>query len=235
MSASSLSRQLPVYTPLAEPETAPNQPCTSAAQSAQPIVAFSIAPNGATAGVALPAPARLAPLRLPQMFAPRTAPRNADDVCPITQVAIRDIARTFHAQDGYVYDRAALAEWCLTSTLSPMTREPMPETSRALLGYTGNMRRQARKAGNYLGSPQGILTAIVTGGVLVGALVGPMGLLLYNRSHDYQISPLFLAFSAPAGAAAVGFAAYSIGLPLCQRVARYQIRAQHIRMQPVGV
>ncbi|RYF38277.1 MAG: hypothetical protein EOO27_51055 [Comamonadaceae bacterium] len=103
------------------------------------------------APIALPARARLGRL-IPKLHLHSNIPVhlavNAGDVCPITQVALADIPRVHVARDGYAYDREALKEWMQRSNLSPMTREPMPQTSRDMLGLTGAARRKLRPIAN---------------------------------------------------------------------------------------
>lgn len=94
--------------------------------------------------------------------------RNADDVCPITRIPIKDIGQqAYPANDGYFYDKSSLTTWLGKSDLSPMTRQALVADRRVLVGpktmpSIENSRLLRNRQLTYLA------IAVVMGGVLIG-------------------------------------------------------------------
>lgn len=156
---------------------------------------------------------------------------NAGDVCPITQVALAEIARVHVAEDGYAYDHEALQEWMQRSNLSPMTREPMPQTSRDMLGLTGAARRKLRHTGAYLSTPQGGAMTVTVAAFVAGLVTPPVAMLVHNAQQGYQFAPILIALSAPAGGTVLGALTFCVALPVCRVAQRRAYNREVLEMR----
>lgn len=185
--------------------------------------------------VHIPSPVHLhAPQAPAACFLPRM-PLNVGDVCPITQVAIIDIADACLALDGYVYDRAALEQWLRTSNLSPMTREPLAPRRIAEPAFALRARRQAPlRVGRRPSRSSNHVVPIVVGSIVVGSLAGPLGIFIYNLRHENQIPAPLGVLAGLIGAAVCGVAAFYVDRRVWQYIQHHQSRGNRIALSHVG-